>query len=1082
MIPGDFDDAALLEHDIDVDGQDDPLRAHRVALEEAAQHEAKIKAKMSEVEAELKKMKDSRKGKGSGNPGKEHSKKKRMLEGQLKELQEGKLPAANAGLRKKKRVLEGPALARAVAQDAEHHAAPARPPVGTTAKAARVAAPRIMSGALPANAADEDSDDGAEDEDEEIVTENPTYYKIPLGQRLWIDKVKKDRRRATFEPPDPDLEPTFLGAMKIHIFAPHLTDGKPKPPCCYGCGWNSTIVSDGWNHDGRRVVGISKDDWVMGPTLKCKTCERKCNARRSRAPEEKKEDKEFMKVFMKGYRYKFESYSVESVRLYEEKYPGFMAKQDFVITTRRTAMTRTLADIVRPLVNSGMNPNNISNLAETKDLALTRSLLNATGAISDATAPGQHTLATALNRANLGNFVDEFSFREKKVGGAIIAIDHTLKTLKGQKVAQEKVSKNRLTVWSAQLGAPMIALSTATTSMDDDAFVAAANCYGTLLVDGRAPPKLCFLDNPARDAGGVLRRFDSLNAGAGIGVKDTVPLARQGLGPAGLAAILRNEGIEKIGVNFQGDITRLTKQYEAWRSRARSSSSPTLRTTLKSQKRRWSLADLVMELLNRTLDKELGGGGRYGRWDEWPLDQDAQQYAANDAAATLMVHAALLDPKLRGWVWVAPRDRAAAQDDGDAEADGDAELDGDAEGRVLADGAAELDGGDDGAADDGADDGEDDGADDDADDVGDLPNDDVEQEAPPDSVLAAATKLVVEYEGSNVAESLELPTFLDKSVRRDIHELARDLGLNSESVGDECVDRHLVISRRGRSSATPAATLEPADGAPAEEQLRQRLRRLRGLRIKYDPRHWMANWFLLAVSKNSTLYKYFCTATSDAVYKIKEGELNRLNAHLRRRGMAEDQIKIRGGTPGRRAPSSWPSGPRPAASAVVVDQVVEQVSGIAGLEPERRWQALYGLCQNLYSDGLETVLGGVVGALDDDGEYYVKTPVRPAPRDANGEEEDDEEDDDGGGDDESWDRGEKLRARGLVGAGGRCTDECVETLRSAAVRTRFETKRARRGQRRGAPSAPDYARGDSGRSPARPGRPTTGGPDDGDDY
>ncbi|KAH8045952.1 hypothetical protein JL720_16527 [Aureococcus anophagefferens] len=124
----------------------------------------------------------------------------------------------------------------------------------------------------------------------------------------------------------------------------------------------------------------------MGPTLKCKTCERKCNARRSRAPEEKKEDKEFMKV-MKGYRYKFESYSVESVRLCEEKYPGFMAKQDFVITTRRTAMTRTLADI--------------------------------------------------------------FSFREKKVGGAIIAIDHTLKTLKGQKVAQEKVSKNRLTVWSS---------------------------------------------------------------------------------------------------------------------------------------------------------------------------------------------------------------------------------------------------------------------------------------------------------------------------------------------------------------------------------------------------------------------------------------------------------------------------------------------------------------------------------------------------------------------------------------------------------------------------------------------------------
>ncbi|KAH8065537.1 hypothetical protein JL720_12771 [Aureococcus anophagefferens] len=270
-------------------------------------------------------------------------------------------------------------------------------------EAARVAAPRIMSGAAPR--ADEDSDDGAEDEDEEIVTENPTYYKIPLGQRLWIDKVKKDVKGASSGPSS-------------------VSPSGAAPP-----------------------------------------------------PEEKKEDKEFMKVFMKGYRYKFESYSVESVRLCEE--PGFMAKQDFVITTRRTAMTRTLADIVRPLVNSGMNPNNISNLRRGgEDLALTRSLLNATGAISDATAPGQHTLATALNRANLGNFVDEvmkfqacspghklvrrfvvdaeavchsqFSFREKKVGGAIIAIDHTLKTLKGQKVAQEKVSKNRLTVWSKQ--------------------------------------------------------------------------------------------------------------------------------------------------------------------------------------------------------------------------------------------------------------------------------------------------------------------------------------------------------------------------------------------------------------------------------------------------------------------------------------------------------------------------------------------------------------------------------------------------------------------------------------------------------
>ncbi|KAH8072201.1 hypothetical protein JL720_11243 [Aureococcus anophagefferens] len=59
---------------------------------------AQIAAKMREVNAELEKMKDSRKGKGSGHPGKEYSTKKRMLEGQLKELEEGRLPAADADL------------------------------------------------------------------------------------------------------------------------------------------------------------------------------------------------------------------------------------------------------------------------------------------------------------------------------------------------------------------------------------------------------------------------------------------------------------------------------------------------------------------------------------------------------------------------------------------------------------------------------------------------------------------------------------------------------------------------------------------------------------------------------------------------------------------------------------------------------------------------------------------------------------------------------------------------------------------------------------------------------------------------
>ena len=41
--------------------------------------------------------------------------------------------------------------------------------------------------------------------------------------------------------------------------------------------------------------------------------------------------------------------------------------------------------------------------------------------------------------------------------------------------------------------------------------------------------------------------------------------------------------------------------------------------------------------------------------------------------------------------------------------------------------------------------------------------------------------------------------------------------------------------------------------------------------VKIDPRHWMAGWFLMAQSKSSGLFKYFCVATSDAVFQVWEG-------------------------------------------------------------------------------------------------------------------------------------------------------------------------------------------------------------------
>ena len=52
--------------------------------------------------------------------------------------------------------------------------------------------------------------------------------------------------------------------------------------------------------------------------------------------------------------------------------------------------------------------------------------------------------------------------------------------------------------------------------------------------------------------------------------------------------------------------------------------------------------------------------------------------------------------------------------------------------------------------------------------------------------------------------------------------------------------------------------------------------------IKYDPRHWMGNWFLMAQFKSSALFKYFCTATSDAMFEVREGERDRVKQHLRK--------------------------------------------------------------------------------------------------------------------------------------------------------------------------------------------------------
>ena len=54
------------------------------------------------------------------------------------------------------------------------------------------------------------------------------------------------------------------------------------------------------------------------------------------------------------------------------------------------------------------------------------------------------------------------------------------------------------------------------------------------------------------------------------------------------------------------------------------------------------------------------------------------------------------------------------------------------------------------------------------------------------------------------------------------------------------------------------------------------------VRVKYDTRHFLGNWFLLAMNKSSPLFKYFCAASSDAIHEEVEGERDRLKGHLRK--------------------------------------------------------------------------------------------------------------------------------------------------------------------------------------------------------
>lgn len=63
------------------------------------------------------------------------------------------------------------------------------------------------------------------------------------------------------------------------------------------------------------------------------------------------------------------------------------------------------------------------------------------------------------------------------------------------------------------------------------------------------------------------------------------------------------------------------------------------------------------------------------------------------------------------------------------------------------------------------------------------------------------------------------------------------------------------------------------------------------LRVKYDIRHFLGNFFLMAATKDSALFKYFCVAVSEAIFKIDLSSRREVREHLKFLGLNDDQIK-----------------------------------------------------------------------------------------------------------------------------------------------------------------------------------------------
>ena len=370
--------------------------------------------------------------------------------------------------------------------------------------------------------------------------------------------------------------------------------------------------------------------------------------------------------------------------------------------------------------------------------------------------------------------------------------------------------------------------------------------------------------------------------------------------PQGLVELLVKKQL--VGVGVKGDITRLKKAYVNCATRTLDNvgeCQAEARAVLKIKMTRQGVSDFVLLLFRQSMDKALGGDGRPGPngmlrvggladWEVVDLSSDSLQYAANDAFAHWRVWQAIHDPSLRH-----DRFESNYPEGDDASDHGRLQLDyGSAQAaaatalgvpspavmshldldKVHLDARSilteeELQQMEDAALADGQ--------------PIDADDDGIVEVQSEDIIVKAAKACVDCYLRQPSRLKAQLPIPIPDQFARQIHEYAQSQGLESFHENDPEGGGKIVFVKA--KSETPMPT-QPV-WAPVFDANWKELKTL------YDHRHWMANWFLMARSKELKLYRYFCSCTMDAIFKLLPESKKAVDEHLKKRGVSEDKRK-----------------------------------------------------------------------------------------------------------------------------------------------------------------------------------------------